>query len=93
MGATSEAGTAFPPQHLSSPLIFSGVRVTRVLVLCVCFVDRCLSFCIFFCLAIVLSVCLRFFDLRILGTPLLSSNSSHHDIACWPLNSYMEVYI
>jgi hypothetical protein len=28
----------------SSPLVFSGVRVTRSLVLCVCFVDRCLSF-------------------------------------------------
>jgi hypothetical protein len=26
---------------------FSGVRVTRSLVLCVCFVDRCLSFCTF----------------------------------------------
>jgi hypothetical protein len=24
---------------------FSGVRVTRSLALCVCFVDRCLSFC------------------------------------------------
>jgi hypothetical protein len=24
------------PQHLSSPLVFSGVRVTRSLVLCVC---------------------------------------------------------
>ena len=35
------------PEHLSSPLVFSGVRVTRVLVLCVCFVDRCLSFCTF----------------------------------------------
>ena len=30
----------------SSP-VFSGVRVTRSLVLCVCFVDRCLSFCPF----------------------------------------------
>ena len=30
----------------SSP-VFSGVRVTRSLVLCVCFVDRCLSFCTF----------------------------------------------
>ncbi len=28
-------------------LLTSGVRVTRSLVLCVCFVDRCLSFCIF----------------------------------------------
>jgi len=26
---------------------FSGVRVTRSLVLCVCFVDRCVSFCTF----------------------------------------------
>ena len=35
------------PQHLSSPPVFSGIRVTRSLVLCVCFVDRCLSFCHF----------------------------------------------
>ena len=35
------------PKHRSSPLVFSGVRVTRSLVLCVCFVDRCLSFCTF----------------------------------------------
>ena len=27
--------------------IFSGVRVTRSVALCVCFVDRCLSFCTF----------------------------------------------
>jgi hypothetical protein len=33
--------------NLSSPPIFSGVRVTRSLVLCVCFIDRCLSFCPF----------------------------------------------
>ena len=36
------------PKHLSSPPVFSGVRVTRSLVLYVCFVDRCLSFCTFF---------------------------------------------
>ena len=35
------------PEHLSSPPVFCGVRVTRYLVLCVCFVDRCLSFCTF----------------------------------------------
>ena len=35
--------------------VFSRVHVTRSLVLCACFVDRCLSFCPFF-LAIVLSV-------------------------------------
>ena len=34
-------------EHLSSPPDFSGVRVTRSLVLCVCFVDRCFSFCPF----------------------------------------------
>ena len=33
------------PEHLSSPPVFSGVRLTRSLVLYVCFVDRCLSFC------------------------------------------------
>ena len=37
-------------EHLSSPPVFSGVRVTRSLVLCICFVDHCLSFCPFsFC--------------------------------------------
>ena len=35
------------PEHPSSPSVFSGVRVTRSLVLYVCFVDRCLSFCTF----------------------------------------------
>ena len=35
------------PKHVSSPTVLSGVRVTRSLILCVCFVDRCLSFCPF----------------------------------------------
>ena len=35
------------PEHLSSPPVISGVCVTQSLVLCVCFVDRCLSFCPF----------------------------------------------
>ena len=52
---------------------FSGVRVSRSLVLCVCFVDRCLSF--FFWLLFCL-----FFDIRILITPSVSSNSSNKDI-------------
>ena len=46
------------PEHLSSP---PGFRVTRSLVLCVCFVNRCLSF-VLFILAIVLSVLLRYTD-------------------------------
>ena len=49
---------------------FSRVRVTRSLVLCVCFVDRCLYF-YFWPLC-----CLSFSDIRILIIPLVSSNSS-----------------
>ena len=45
IGVTSGAGTI--PEHLSSPPVFSGVRVTRSFVLYVCFIDRCLSFCTF----------------------------------------------
>jgi hypothetical protein len=35
-------------EHMSSPPVFGVARVTRSLVLCVCFVDRCLYFCTFF---------------------------------------------
>ena len=48
------------PRHHSSQPVFSGVRVTRSQVLCGCFIDRCLSFCTFFLLTIVLSV--RYMD-------------------------------
>ena len=34
-------------EHLSSSPVCSGLRVTQFLVLCVCLVDRCLSFCPF----------------------------------------------
>jgi hypothetical protein len=50
-------------EHPSSVPVFSGVCVTRSLVLCVCFVDDCLSFCPF------LPLCCLSFDLRILITP------------------------
>ena len=50
------------PEYLSSPPVFTGVHVTQSLVLYVCFVDRCFSFCAFFLLAIVLSVLLRYTD-------------------------------
>ena len=36
----------FPEHPISSP-VFSGVRVTQSLVLRVCFVDHCMSFCPF----------------------------------------------
>jgi hypothetical protein len=49
------------------------IYVTRSLVLYVSFVDRCLSFCPFFSFWPL--CCLSCFDLRILITPLVSSNS------------------
>jgi len=46
---------------MSSPPVFSGVRVARSLVLYVRFVDRCLSFCTV-SLATALSVLIRYTD-------------------------------
>jgi hypothetical protein len=60
------------PEHLSSPPVLSGVPVTRSLVLYVCFVDRCLSFCT----CSFWPLCCLFFDIQILITPLVSSHSS-----------------
>jgi hypothetical protein len=61
-------------EQLGSPPVISGVRGTRSLVLCVCFVDRCLSFSTFVFWPL---CCLFFLDLRIRITPLVSSNSSY----------------
>ena len=48
--ATSGAEAAYPSGAPEFNPVFSGVRVTRFLVSCVCFIDRCLSFCPFsFC--------------------------------------------
>jgi hypothetical protein len=57
------------PDHLSSPYVFSGVRVSRSLVLCVCFVlSLFVLLYIFFC-----PLCgLFFFELRILIINLVS---------------------
>ena len=68
------------PEHLSSPPVCSGVRVTRSLVLYVCFVDRCLSFGTF---SFGHCVCLFFFDIRILITPLVSASSSFEILLCY----------
>ena len=56
-------------EHQNSPPDFSGVRVTRSLVLFVCHVDRCLSFFLWL-------LCGLSFHLRILISPSVSSNSS-----------------
>jgi len=63
------------PEHLSSRSVFNENRV--------CFIDRCLSFWSL--------CCLFFFDLRILITLLVSSNSSY--IEEWILMVYFEVWI
>ena len=68
-------------EQLSSPPVLSGVRVTRSLVLYVCFVDRCLSFW---------PLCL-FFDIRILITPLVSSNSSYTGLVCWIIKHFCPI--
>jgi hypothetical protein len=60
------------PDHMSSPPVFGGVRVTRSLALCV--VDRCFSFCTFFYWPLCFLI---FFDIRIIITPLVSSNFSN----------------
>ena len=52
----SGVGTSYPS---GAPPVFSGVRVTRSLVLYVCFVDRPF---VLFLLAIVLSVLLQYTD-------------------------------
>ena len=60
------------PEHLSLSPISSRIRVTRSLVLWVCFVDRCLFFCPFsFGHCIVCSSLIYGF----VFTPLVSSNS------------------
>ena len=62
------------PDHLSSPQVFSGVRVARSLVLCVMFCRSLfVLLSLFFCPLCYLS----FLDLWILITPLVSSNSSY----------------
>ena len=45
--ATSGAGTTYPSGEPEFTPVFSGVHVTRSLLLSVYFVDHCLSFCTF----------------------------------------------
>ena len=63
------------PEHLSSPPVFIGVGVNRSLASCVMFCSLLFDLS-FFC--IWLLCCLTFFNLRILLTTLVSSNSSYY---------------
>ena len=65
------------PEHLRSPPVFSGVCVTRSLVFCVVF---CRSLFVLLSL-FTWPLCCLFFDLRIIITPLISSNSSHYHLS------------
>jgi hypothetical protein len=64
------------PEHLSSPLVFSGVHVASSLV-----------FCVVFCRSLfdLLSIVLSFFNLQILTTHLVSLNSSFNCVFFSPL--------
>ena len=76
-------------RYLLRILMLTGVRVTQSLVLCVWFIVRCLSFCTFSFWSL---CCLFFFDIRILITPLVSSNSSYlllFHIKCTVFLSYI----
>ena len=75
--ATSGAEAAYPSGAPVFTPDFSEVRVTWFLVLCVCFIDRCLAFCPLFFLC-----SLSFFNLRILITHLVSSISFLTTYAC-----------
>jgi hypothetical protein len=70
------------PEHLRSPTVFSGVRVTRSLVLCVCFVER--FFFSFY--SISFGHCVVFYPFSIFNF-LLNVTCSRHDIVkellCW----------
>ena len=46
-GATNGAETAYPSEAVEFTPVLSEVRVTRFLVVCVLYVDRCLFFCTF----------------------------------------------
>jgi hypothetical protein len=69
------------PEHQELITDFSGVRFFRSLIFCVMcckLLFQCLSFCPFLPLC-----CLSFFDLRILITPLVFSNSLYYLLTCY----------
>jgi len=66
------------PEHMSSPPVFNAVRVTRSLLLCVCFVYRCLSFCPFSFGVVCSSIYGFCLPLWYLQTLLTTRNKRHH---------------
>ena len=82
------------PEHLRSPPNFSGVRVTRSLVLYVCFVDRCLSFCTFsfghcvVCSSSIYGFWLPLWYLQTLLVPSYETNQSKVVLRFWLLTYF-----
>jgi hypothetical protein len=69
--------------HTSSSLVFSGARCARSYIFCVML---CLSLFVLFSFFFWSLYCLSFFDLRLVITPVLSSNSScPFDLFFWSL--------
>jgi len=69
--------------HLSSPPVFSGARFTRSLVECVCFVDRCLSFCLIslgHCVVCPSSIYAFWLPLWYLQTLLITENNFRYNV-------------
>jgi hypothetical protein len=60
-GVTSGTGTTYPSSAHEFTPVFSGVRVTRFIASCVCFVDGCFCFLLCF-LYFMSSVVLRYTD-------------------------------
>jgi hypothetical protein len=81
MGATSRAGIGYPSGAPVFTPGFSGVRITRSLVLYVCFVDRCLCFCSFFYHCVLL----RYTDSDPFGIFIISSIQL--SLICLPFGS------
>ena len=79
------------PEHLSSTPVFSGVCVTRSLVLHDCMFCRSLFVLLYFFFWPL--CCLFFFDIWILIAPLVSSNSSYYEWLTNPQIQYIYTYL
>jgi hypothetical protein len=77
------------PEHLSSSPVLSGVRVTRSLVLCICFLNNCVSFCPFsfghrvVCTFSIYEFWLSLWYLQTLLREALYTCIQHHRIMKW----------
>ena len=87
------------PKHLSSTPVLSGVRVTRSLVLYVCFVDRCLFFYTFsvghcgICSSSIYGFCLHLWYLQALLHEQLQYDFQEHIYSIYFWNNVAEIFV